>query len=103
MPVLTGYSSVSWSFEENYCRSMLILHTPNLHSLKDTKTEDVSWIDKLILFLDSNDCPNFVKADVERVKQKINECQVDNEYENDQVSIINDEQPEWMELIHSCK
>ena len=77
-------------------------HKLQICSLKDTKTEDISWVDRMKLFLDSNDCPNFVKADVERAKQKANETSADNDNENDKESVM-DDQPEWMELIHPCK
>jgi hypothetical protein len=52
-------------------------------------------------FLLSLDCPNFIKADVEKAKQKIEEQSNDNQ--NDDVLVESCDQPEWMELIHPCK
>jgi hypothetical protein len=49
-------------------------------------------------FLLSLDCPNFIKADVEKAKQKIEEQSNDNQ--NDDVLVESCDQPEWMELIH---
>jgi hypothetical protein len=49
-------------------------------------------------FLLSLDCPNFIKTDVEKAKQKIEEQSNDNQ--NDDVLVESCDQPEWMELIH---
>ena len=81
---------------------MLILHSPNWRKISDIKPDNTSWVDLMKSFLESSDCPNFVKAEVEKAKQKVSEeenddCQDGGNMDEDC------EQPEWMELIHPCK
>ena len=50
---------------------MLLLHTPNLRKISDIKDDDMTWLEKIEFFLNSDHCPNFVKADVEKAKTQI--------------------------------
>jgi hypothetical protein len=57
-------------------------------------------------FLNSDHCPNFVKADVEKAKIHVDNEPINNEDENDQFNssvFDNSIQPEWMELVHLNK
>ena len=62
---------------------MLILHSPNWRRISDIKPEGTSWVDLMKSFLLSSDCPNFMKADVEKTKQKIEEQSNDNQNDDD--------------------
>jgi hypothetical protein len=75
VPVITGNIQVTWPLDEHYCPTMLILHFPNWRTISDIKIDQISWIDRMNSFLISNNCPNFLKADVEKAKQN---CNVDN-------------------------
>ena len=77
---------------------MLLLHFPNWRKLSDIKPDDISWTKKIDSYLNTNLCPNFVKADVERAKshKKQNDedsCPSDNENVDEQ------EEPDWMDLV----
>ena len=95
VPVVNGYSSASWPLENDYCRIALLLHWPNWRRIEDIKPDEMSWTIKMENFLQSDICPNFVKAAIERSKHNMN-----NEEEDDNTSEIEDEvQPDWMEAI----
>ncbi|CAC5394978.1 unnamed protein product [Mytilus coruscus] len=69
VPVLTGCNiQASWPLDENYCRTMLLLHTPNWRQLLDVKNDNLSWVHQMESFLQTDVCPNFVKADIEKVE-----------------------------------
>jgi hypothetical protein len=55
-----------------------------------------------IFFLISDNCPNCLKADVEKAKQNVNvdnlDDPVENQFENEMF-----QQPDWMELIQIMK
>ena len=67
---------------ENYCRAMLILHFPNWRTISDIKNDNISWIDRMNFFLISDNCPNLLKADVEKAKQNFNVDNLDDPVEN---------------------
>jgi hypothetical protein len=57
-------------------------------------------------FLNSDHCPNFVKAGVEKAKIHVDDELINNEDENDRFNssvFDNSNQPEWMELVHPNK
>ncbi|CAC5375793.1 unnamed protein product [Mytilus coruscus] len=92
VPVLTGCNiQASWPLDENYCRTML-LHTPNWRLL-DVKIDNLSWVHQMESFLQTDVCPNFVKADIEKARKHISD---DNQ--EDDISSEQCEQPERMEL-----
>jgi hypothetical protein len=72
VPVITGNIQATWPFDENYCRNMLILHFPNWRTISEIKNDNISWIDRMNSFLISDNCPNFLKVDVEKAKQNFN-------------------------------
>lgn len=68
--VVYGPTRASWPLEENLGKTTLLLHLLNWRSFTDTKGEETSWIE-FFLFLESDDCPIFVIADVGGLKKKI--------------------------------
>ena len=100
VPVISGLTTASWPLNDDYCRNMLLLHWPNWRNLSDIKDER-SWVDIFLAFLTSDTCPNFVKAEAERVKTHA--CSPpDEDQEADEQSdpnCSNPDQPEWMTLV----
>ena len=52
----------SWPLEETFCINMLVLHWPNWRTLSDLKNADTSWKEQFNSFLETENCPNFLKA-----------------------------------------
>lgn len=102
VPVITGCNTqATWPLEENFCQTSLLLHFPNWRNISDIKNESASWVQTFISFLDSENCPNFLKAEVERAKdiEKFD----DNEAEEEINSTCNSvDEPEWMNIIKPC-
>ncbi|CAC5381911.1 PIF1 [Mytilus coruscus] len=74
VPVLTGCNiQASWPLDENYCRTMLFLHTPNWQQLLDVKNDNLSWVHQMESFLQTDVCPNFVKSDIEKARKHISD------------------------------
>ena len=61
---------------------MLILHFPNWRTISDIKNDNISWIVRMNFFLISDNCPNLLKADVEKAKQNFNVDNLDDPVEN---------------------
>ena len=98
VPVLQGSSThATWPLEEDFCRTMLLLHWPNWRTISDIKGPEISWTEKFKEFLQMTICPNFVKAEIERVKKHQSTSEED--IPNDTGDIEHLEQPEWMELV----
>ena len=99
VPVIGGNSTqATWPLDDNYCRTMLLLHFPNWRRLSDIKPDDMTWTSKFESFLNTAVCPNFVKADIERAKgprPHIEESESLSENEN----IDRQDEPDWMDLI----
>ena len=100
VPVIAGNSvQASYPLNEDYCRTTLLLHWPNWRTLSDIKADEITWTEKFELFLESDVCPNFIKAQVERAKfhakNHLNDDIQDDEDELNEAS----QQPEWTELL----
>ena len=99
VPVISGGNvRCSLPLNEEYCRTMLLLHSPNWRKICDLKTDSQTWVEKFTEFLESTNCPSFVKADVEKASRFNNGSKTvvqDDECEDDEV-----EQPEWAELFN---
>ena len=66
VPVISGINKhATWPLSENYCKSTILLHWPNWRLLSDIKSEDMPWQEKMIEFLNTEHCPNFIRADRE--------------------------------------
>lgn len=78
---------------------MLLLHWPNWFNLEDIKGEDESWVECFELFLESEECPNFVKAQVLKVQQAADNVR-DNMYEEDEndEAVDDEDQPDWVDV-----
>lgn len=102
VPVITGCNTqATLPLEENFCQTSLLLHFPNWRNISDIKNESASWVQTFISFLDSENCPNFLKAEVERAKdiEKFD----DNEAEEEINSTCNSvDESEWMNIIRPC-
>jgi hypothetical protein len=61
---------------------MLILLFPNWRTISDIKNDNISWIVRMNFFLISDNCPNLLKADVEKAKQNFNVDNLDDPVEN---------------------
>ena len=97
IPVFSGCSTQPvWPLDDEYSRTMLVLHWPNWRHLSDLKPEHISWSEQMNIFLCTEQCPNFVKADIDRVKQKSESLDVDEESEIEDAS---SQQPEWVDLM----
>jgi thymidylate kinase len=59
-----------------------LLQISGLHPDKQTKNYNISWVDRMNSFLISDNCPIFLKADVEKAKQNFNVDNLDDPVEN---------------------
>ena len=100
VPVINGSAvQASWPLEENFCRNMLILHWPNWRKFTDLTDADRSCVQQFSSFLETENCPNFVKAEIDRVK-KHNDKSVNEEAENQEAAYLDESgEPEWMDLV----
>ena len=100
IPVVAGTNlRATWPLNEEYCRTMLLLHWPNWRKITDVKEENETWIEKMQIFMSSNNCPNFVKADVEKARRKEQTSNDNENGESDSEENDLNNDPDWMELI----
>jgi hypothetical protein len=97
VPVIHANTRALIPITSEYARTMLLLHWPNWRQTRDITGEE-NWIEKFEQFLQTDKCPNFVKADLQKAKQKsppnANE-DVDEQPEEQDVA----DQPEWLHLL----
>ena len=96
VPVISCTNNqATWPLNDNYCTTILLLHWPNWRHTEDIKTESLAWTDAFLLFMESPDCPTFIKAEI--VKKRHDKSNKD----NDGDSITDDEtnQPDWMRAV----
>ena len=97
VPVIAGYTRASWPLNEDYCRTMLLLHWPGWRKLDDiTSPDSPQWTEKFTSFLETDDCPNFVKADVERARASSHHREDEEDVSEDEPS---QEDPDWMQCM----
>ena len=105
MSVISGSNMRStWPLTEDFSRSMLLLHWPNwrqIRQITDIKQKDneQTWVDIMLAFLESDQCPNFVKADVKRAKTRQSNADYEKDTESDILAQYDSQQPEWMDLL----
>ena len=101
VPVIAAQmSQPSWPLQEEYCRVMLLLHWPNWRKICDIKDENCSWVDKMHDFLKTEICPNFVRADVERVRvHSEDESNQEISESHDSEEDMDTEEPAWMKIV----
>ena len=76
-----------------------MLHWPNWRKLEDIKKDPSTWCEILTDFLNSNHCPNFVKADIEKAKLKTNPEEPISDDDDDPPFEKNSQEPEWLDLV----
>ena len=100
VPVVSGRSThATWPPNEDYCRTMLLLHWPSWFDIQEVKRDAESWIDRFKDFFASDDCPTFVKAQVAKARRYADHPQepVFEEVEEDD-AVEAEEQPDWVDV-----
>ena len=65
VPMVSGGAThATWPLNEDYCRTMLLLHWPNWFDIQIVKGDAESWINRFKDFVSTNDCPTFVRHSV---------------------------------------
>ena len=54
---------------EDFSRTMMLLHRKKWREIKNIKSENTTWLDTFLVLLQTDQCPLFVKADVQRAKR----------------------------------
>ncbi|CAH3045930.1 unnamed protein product, partial [Porites lobata] len=94
-----GSTHATWQLNEDYCRTMLLLHWPSLFDIQEVKGDAESWIDRFKDFIASDDCPTFVKAQVAKAQRYADHPQepvFEEDEEDDAVEA--EEQPDWVDV-----
>ncbi|XP_064619450.1 uncharacterized protein LOC135482899 [Lineus longissimus] len=107
VPVINGSNTrASWPMNEDYCRTMLVLHWPNWRRLEDIKENRTSRTDKMTRFLTMDECPNFLRADIESARRHDNQNQQkdkDEPSDSEDTQPNSQLQPEWIDLVQPNK
>ena len=100
VPVVSGGAMhATWPLNEDYCRTMLLLHWPNWFDIQEVMGDAESWIDRFRDFVSTSDCPTFVKAQVSKAQRYADHPQepVFEEDESDD-AVETEEQPDWVDV-----
>ena len=100
VPVVSGGAThATWPLNEDYCRTMLLLHWPNWFNIQEVKGDAESWIDRLTDFISSNECTGFMKAQVAKAQRYAEhpKGQVFEEDEDDDATEAK-EQLDWVDV-----
>ena len=94
-----GATHATWPLNEDYCRTMLLLHWPNWFNIQKVKGDAESWIERFTDFISSNECPGFVKAQDAKAQRYAEhpQEQVFVEDEDDD-AVEAEEQPDWVDV-----
>ena len=99
VPVVSGGAThTTWPLNEDYCRTMLLLHWPNWFDIQEVKGDAECWIDRFKDFLRTSECPKFVKAQVckaQRYAEHPQEGVFEEDEDDDAVEA--EEQPDWVD------
>ena len=100
VPVVSGGAThATWPLNEDYCRTMLLLHWPNWFNIQEVKGDAESWTDRFVGFLSTRECPTFVKAQVEKAQLLGGRPQEPVfEEEEDDDALEAEEQPDWVDV-----
>ena len=100
VPVVSGGAThATWPLNEDYCRTMLLLHWPNWFDIQEVKGDAESWIDRFKDFLCTSECPKLVKAQVsmaQRYAEHPQEAVFEEDEDDDAVEA--EEQPHWVDV-----
>ncbi len=95
VPVVKGFTKATWPLCDDYCRTILLLHFPNWYTIDQLfPSDDVQQL--FSRFLESNDCPTFIKADVSRAKDKSSSVEEEDDDDNIDETIT---QPDWIQCV----
>ena len=100
VPVVSGGAThATWPLNEDYCRSMLLLHWPNWFDIQEVKGDAESWTDRFKDFFGTSECPTSVKAQVCRAKHQAEHPQEPVFEDNlDDDAAEAEEQPDWVDV-----
>ena len=94
-----GSTHTTWPLNEDYCKTMLLLHWPSWFDIQEVKGDAESWIDHFKDLFASDDCPTFVKAQVAKARRYADQPQepvFEEDEEDDAVEA--EEQPDWVHV-----
>ena len=94
VPVIQGNTYATYPLTEEYARTQLILHWPNWRKLEEI-THGKPYLDVFKEFVKSDQCPNFVKSDVERASKPEQCYNEDDAFEPD----LHADQPEYLSVL----
>ena len=100
VPVVSGGSKhATWPLNEDYCRTMLLLHWPSWFDIQEVKGDAESWIDRFKDFFASDDCTTFVKAQVAKAQHFADHPQ-ESVFEEDEEddAVEAEEQHDWVDV-----
>ncbi|KAL9956688.1 hypothetical protein ACROYT_G038207 [Oculina patagonica] len=100
VPVVSGGSThASWPLNEDYCRTMLLLHWPNWFDIQEVKGDAESWVDRFKDFVVTDECPLFVKAQASKAQRYAEHTQ-EPVFEDDVDDNADEaeEQPDWVDV-----
>ena len=94
-----GATHVTWPLNEDYCRTMLLLHWPDWFDIQEVKGDTESWIDRFTGFISSDEYPAFVKAQVAKAQRYAEHPQEQVfEDDTDYDAAEAEEQPDWVDV-----
>ena len=99
VPIVSGGAThATWPLNEDYCRTMLLLHWPNWFDIQEVKGDAESWVNRFTDYISSDACPTFVKAQVSKEQRYAEhpQEQVFEEDEDDDAAEA-EQQPDWAE------
>ena len=95
VPVVSGGAThATWLLNEDYCRTMLLLHWPNWFDIQEVKGDAESWIDRFTDFICSAECSTFVKA--QRYAEHPQEPAFEEDVDKD--AAVAEEQQDWVDV-----
>ena len=96
VPVIHGNTYATWPITDEYARTMMLLHWPNWRKISDI-IGDEKWLSKFMTFMQSEQCPIFVKAQIEMARKPKSSMPPDQEDQQDVEE--SEEQPDWLQLL----
>ena len=96
VPVVSGGAiHATWLLNEDYCRTVLLLHWLNWFDIHEVKGDTESWIDRFTDFICSAECPTFAKA--QRYAEHPQEPAFEEDEDKD--AAVAEEQPDWVDVF----
>ena len=102
VPVIQGNTYATYPFTAEYARIVLLMHYHNWRKISDIIGEG-DWLTKFHEFIETDQCPNVIKADVQRAKdhaaKKDNPVEEEEAADEEADTIDMENQPEWLDLL----